>query len=1152
MANPFNTDKTHLPDMPSLASDKLNTMGADVPDSHDIGLGDCLPSTHSPDTRAAWEKLKEEVRSRTRLEDFIQPQGGWDHHQPNDWWCPSPLRSGDSDPSFHIDPERQVWKDFGGEGKGGDVFEYLQQLWGCSFIDALKRRASELGLPLPSSKPLTAQEQKFLNERQRVEEILGLYVDLCHKALPAALRAYLKDHYGFTDGTIDTFKIGYDPGGLWHELKKLGCSDDEVFDLVPLFTSKTAPPRSFFETRLVFPYWNHNRVVYLIGRATEETPQINVKGKDGGEEKRPAPKYTKLPVRGPERPYVSETIKNDWIFNAEAAEKVTDILVVAEGIADGLSCIQSGWPTISPVTTSFSDKCVPQVITLCRKVKRVVLVPDQERSGAGMAGALKTVALLCNAGIDARIAVLPHEELKRAAEERERLAREAGKSEDEIKKAGDWKTDANEFLVKLPDGVAFKALIEGAPSRLETLIAGLPAIVPPTDIDALLRPIAALIAKRPEVEHHGWLGMVMGKKIVDKRTLGRLLKEESKKGRAQEEREDAEGERPIIALSTNEKQVADAAIEALAKGEPDLYQRANALVRVLPEDVDQDEQKDKVKRPVGSPKIALLPKPSLRETLSAVGRWQADGEDCHVPQWAVEAIHARGTWPGVRRLVGVIEAPCLRPDGTVLDTPGFDLGTGLLYRPNTAFEPVPLSPTLDDAKAAGRELEEVVVDFPFELPAHKAAWLAEVLTGLARPAIDGLCPLTITEANTRGTGKNLLVDTVAVILTGREFPRSAHITDEAEIEKRITSIAMAGDNYVLIDNINGPFGGGYWDAALTSTWWTGRILGSNNMYSGPLTTVFFATGNNVSVTGDTARRVMVVRMLSMEERPEDRKGFQHDPLLPWVTEHRPRLVRAALTMLRAYVVAGCPEQGLRWGSFEAWTRLVASALVWAGYADCTKTRLHLEDGAASATSHLNAFLQAWEDTFGAESQTAATVLKAIEGEERERRSTSRMDVDGGDVSLPGAPRFSQLRDTLMDFCPGKDGRLPSPKSFGNRLSNAKDRVVQGRRLVGEKDRKGVMTWAVKVVAGSAGSCRVSPSSSSYERHNIAPGSQGEQEDILMEQGLPETRQDPANPAASTSTPKVPHLYVVPKVEGPETEESADDYIRTAERLWNSI
>lgn len=104
--------------------------------------------TPQPTAVVARSEFITAVKQRSRLEDLIQPHGGWDKKSDDDWWCSSPLRQGDSTPSFHITIGDQLWFDFGLD-EGGDVFGYLQRLWGCDFKTVLKRRAKELGITRP-------------------------------------------------------------------------------------------------------------------------------------------------------------------------------------------------------------------------------------------------------------------------------------------------------------------------------------------------------------------------------------------------------------------------------------------------------------------------------------------------------------------------------------------------------------------------------------------------------------------------------------------------------------------------------------------------------------------------------------------------------------------------------------------------------------------------------------------------------------------------------------------------------------------------------------------------------------------------------------------------------------------------------------------
>ena len=90
---------------------------------------------------------------------------------------------------------------------------------------------------------------------------------------------------------------------------------------------------------------------------------------------------------------------------------------------------------------------------------------------------------------------------------------------------------------------------------------------------------------------------------------------------------------------------------------------------------------------------------------------------------------------------------------------------------------------------------------------------------------------------------------------------------------------------VLLDNITKPLGSGPLDAALTSEHWTDRALGRNENVRAPLVTVWYATGNNVQLVGDTHRRVCRVRLHSPLERPEERGDFRHGELRAHVLAH---------------------------------------------------------------------------------------------------------------------------------------------------------------------------------------------------------------------------------------------------------------------------
>ena len=195
------------------------------------------------------------------------------------------------------------------------------------------------------------------------------------------------------------------------------------------------------------------------------------------------------------------------------------------------------------------------------------------------------------------------------------------------------------------------------------------------------------------------------------------------------------------------------------------------------------------------------------------------------PRWCVEALQGRDAWP-FPMLEGIVCSPTLRPDGSLLNTPGYDPDTGLYLDTNgTTFPQIPVRPTLDDARTAIGHLQQAFIDFPFAESCHFSAALTAVLSLVCRFAIMGNVPLFAIRANTRGSGKSLLADVVSIIGTGRAAPRWPHVTEDEEERKRLLTVALAGYPAIHIDNVTRPLGSPALDLALTASSFSDRILG---------------------------------------------------------------------------------------------------------------------------------------------------------------------------------------------------------------------------------------------------------------------------------------------------------------------------------------
>jgi hypothetical protein len=508
--------------------------------------------------------------------------------------------------------------------------------------------------------------------------------------------------------------------------------------------------------------------------------------------------------------------------------------------------------------------------------------------------------------------------------------------------------------------------------------------------------------------------------------------------------------RPEITVDFELSDVTDRAACALA-ADGEIYQRGGMLVHVvIPTPLVPGAR--------SYPAIRELPMPTLRVRLAQIARWNQWSSKkqaftrINVPDSIVSAVHSRGQWDDVRPLTGVITAPTIRADGSLLQDPGYDRQTGLLYWPDENFARIgdDERPSRDEARAAAESIADLACDFPFAHESGRSVWLASVLTLVGRIAITGVCPLFAFDANTRGSGKSLLVDMASMIAYGTEAARSSMSTVDEEMRKQITSILLSGSPVALLDNLRsgGKFGGPAFDSLLTSLEWKERLLGKTLVLKIPARTVWFATGNNMQYVGDLPRRTIRARVESPVDNPEDREGFKHgkgDELLRVISSRRKFLVTQALIVLRGHALAGRPQLGKQWGSFESWSNVVADAIRWVGLPDPLLGRVTEDESSDDDRLHIDALIDAL----------------IVIGRKVSARELVSILYPRDYYESPEGPdaRYSSARDALETAC-GARG-LPSPKDVGYALRRVKGRVVRGRCILGEYDAHAKMVlWSV--------------------------------------------------------------------------------------------
>jgi hypothetical protein len=506
------------------------------------------------------------------------------------------------------------------------------------------------------------------------------------------------------------------------------------------------------------------------------------------------------------------------------------------------------------------------------------------------------------------------------------------------------------------------------------------------------------------------------------------------------------GDRAVIIVGFDELEVADQMLPALARL-PNVFHRGWALVQIL-RDPNKTEEEG-IKRKPNAPRISEMSKARTRGLVShvcAFQRWKTSstGEStlvpCAVPDNPVLELHCRGEWPGIRPLEGITECPVLRPDGTVLDVPGYDQITGLFYEPNVSFPPIPAEPTLDDATTAIAALYDIVQDFPFVSPEHLSAWMALLLTPFARPTIDGCVPFGLLDKNAHRVGATKLSDIIGEIFSGRSLPRMSN-TNEEEMRKRLLALAISGDPIVLLDNVKGTLDSQVLAGTITSMTVQDRRLGANEIVAMPMRALWLVTSNNLVLSNELVGRALHVRLETSLELPENRTGFKYDPLLPYVHKERPRLASAVLTVLRGYFAAGCPDQGLSsWGSFEEWSRIVRGALVWAGMPDPIGGRAELIESGDSEMGVLERTLIEWEKL--GKPMLVSDVL--------------------AEMHL-GAFAHAALKEALAELCECSPDKLTT-KGISMQLRKYRKKNVGGRRFDHKPKQGGGTPWFVSRIA----------------------------------------------------------------------------------------
>lgn len=327
----------------------------------------------------------------------------------------------DHDPSFNVSQEKQIYKCFVCDA-GGNVFSFLQNIEGISFVEAVRKVGGLVGIDIPQSGHDPKQDEAF--------DAIYSAVDLARKYFHHLLvedprgkvaRDYLVDR-GVTEESINHFSLGYAPNA-WDGFLRIATKrghDVKVLEKAGLIVPRKGGSGYYDRFR--------HRVIWPIRAQTGRTIAFGARALDPEEQA----KY----LNSPETPIYHKSNTLYGLWEGRDAIRTEKRAIVVEGYMDHLALVQHGFQNV--VATSGTALTSQQARLLKRSTEHCVLVFDGDT--AGSSAAVRGVTPLVEAGIDVRIVSLPE------GEDPDDFVRTRGR--DDFRDTIDNALPAMDFLIK--------------------------------------------------------------------------------------------------------------------------------------------------------------------------------------------------------------------------------------------------------------------------------------------------------------------------------------------------------------------------------------------------------------------------------------------------------------------------------------------------------------------------------------------------------------------------------------------------------------------------------------------------------------------------------------------------------------------------------
>jgi DNA primase len=281
---------------------------------------------------------------------------------------------GEKTPSFNVLPDKGFFHCFGCQ-KHGDVFTFVMELEGKSFVEAAEQLGARFGIAVPKIDE-SPELRRARGERVAMLDINRAAATFFREMLADPKRgetgrAYLAKR-GVGAEITDRFQLGYAPAD-WHALAdylKGRRIDLELAARLGLVAKQPSAGGYYdrYRDRLVCPVIvPGGEIVGFSARVIGSPPP----GRDGSE----PPKY----INSPESAIYKKSKLLFGLAQAREGMQKAGRAVLVEGNFDVISLHQAGFSdVVAPLGTALTNE---QVLTLKRLTDRVVLLYDGDKAG---------------------------------------------------------------------------------------------------------------------------------------------------------------------------------------------------------------------------------------------------------------------------------------------------------------------------------------------------------------------------------------------------------------------------------------------------------------------------------------------------------------------------------------------------------------------------------------------------------------------------------------------------------------------------------------------------------------------------------------------------------------------------------------------------